>query len=86
MLSEAIVASVPILASRIDGNVGILGEDYPGYFIVGDTKQVALLLTSAETCPEYLNELRMRCKSLASLFAPAREEKTWADLIGELTP
>jgi hypothetical protein len=43
-----------ILASRIDGNVGILGEDYPGYFDVGDTKQLAQLLTRAETCPKYL--------------------------------
>ena len=31
VLSEAIAASVPILASRIDGNVGILRADYPGY-------------------------------------------------------
>ena len=57
VLSEAIVASVPILASRIDGNVGILGEDYPGYFGVGDTKQLAQLMTRAETCPEYLRFL-----------------------------
>jgi putative glycosyltransferase (TIGR04348 family) len=84
VLSEAIVASVPILASRIDGNVGILGEDYPGYFGVGDTKQLAQLMMRAETRPEYLTELRMRCESLASLFAPAREEKAWADLVGEL--
>ncbi len=83
VLSEAIVASVPILASRIDGNVGILGEEYPGYFSVGDTKQLTQLLTSAETCPEYLTELRMRGESLASLFAPAREEKAWEHLVGE---
>src|SRR5262249_11890594 len=37
VISEAIVAGVPILASRIDGNVGLLGEDYSGYFPVGDT-------------------------------------------------
>ena len=84
VLSEAIVASVPILASRIDGNVGILGADYPGYFGVGDTKQLAQLLTYAETCPEYLAKLRTRCKSLAPLFEPAREEKAWADLVCEL--
>ena len=84
VLSEAIVASVPILASRVDGNVGILGADYPGYFGVGDTKQLAQLLTCAETCPEYLAELKTRCKSLAPLFEPAREEKAWADLVCEL--
>ena len=84
VLSEAIVGSVPILASRIDGNVGILGADYPGYFEVGNTKQLARLLTRVETSPEYLAELRERVKNLVSLFSPEREQKAWADLVGEL--
>jgi putative glycosyltransferase (TIGR04348 family) len=85
ILSESVVNSVPILASRIDGNVGILGGDYPGYFAVGDTKQLAQLLTRAETCPEYLLELGARVNNLAPLFSPLREEQAWADLICELT-
>ena len=84
VLSEAIVASIPLLASRIDGNLGILGEDYPGYFRVGDTKQLAQLLTRAETCPDYLADLATRANNLAPLFSPAREEQAWADLISEL--
>jgi len=84
VLSEAIVASVPILASHINGNVGILGANYPGYFGVVDTKQLARLLTRAETSAEYLAELRARVKNLAPLFYPAREQKAWADLISEL--
>ena len=62
VLSEAITASVPILASRIDGNVGILGVDYPGYFDVGSTRELAQLLIRAETSPEYLAELRDRVR------------------------
>jgi putative glycosyltransferase (TIGR04348 family) len=85
VLSEAIADSVPILASRIDGNVGILGPDYPGYFDVGDTRQLARLLTRAETSPRYLAELRAWCKSLAFLADPAREEKAWSDLIVEIS-
>jgi putative glycosyltransferase (TIGR04348 family) len=85
VLSEAIVASVPILASRIDGNIGILGTDYPGYFAVGDTKQLAQLLTRAETCAEYLVELEARVNNLAPLFSPQREEQAWTDLICELS-
>ena len=84
VVSEAITASVPILASRIDGNVGILGADYSGLFEVGDTQQLARLLARAETDREYLAELRERCQKLAPLFYPAREEKAWADLISEL--
>jgi putative glycosyltransferase (TIGR04348 family) len=85
VLSEAIVASVPILASRIDGNVGILGADYPGYFGVGETKELAQLLTRAETCPEYFADLRARVRDLAPLFNRAREEQAWTDLIGEFS-
>ena len=53
------------LASRIDGNVGILGEDFVSYFDVGDTKQLAQLLTRAETCPKYLAELKGSEEDLA---------------------
>jgi len=83
VLSEAIVASVPILASRIDGNVGILGANYPGYFDVGDTRQLARLLTRAETSPGYLAELKAWSKNLAVLADPAREEQAWFALINE---
>jgi putative glycosyltransferase (TIGR04348 family) len=86
VLSEAIGASVPILASRVDGNVGILGADYPGYFEVGDTKHLAQLLTRAETSPEYLAELTRWAKSLSVLVDPAREELAWSDLIDEFHP
>jgi putative glycosyltransferase (TIGR04348 family) len=84
VLSEAIAASVPILASRIDGNVGILGADYPGYFDVGNTKQLARLLTRAESSPGYIAELKAWGKGLAVLTDPAREEQAWSNLINEL--
>jgi putative glycosyltransferase (TIGR04348 family) len=84
VLSEAIAATVPILASRVDGNVGILGKDYPGYFEVGNTKQLARLLTRAETSPEYLAKLKASTKGLAVLVDPSREEQAWSDLINEL--
>ena len=84
VMSEAIVASVPILASRVDGNVGILGADYPGYFELGNTKELAQLLMRLETSAAYLGTLRNRVKSLGRLFTPEREQQAWSDLIGEL--
>ncbi len=84
ILSEAIVASVPVLASRVAGNVGILGDDYPGLFRFGDTQQLAQLITRAETNPEFPAELRARLKKLAALFGPLREQKAWARLLKEI--
>ena len=84
MLSEAIGASIPILASRVDGNAGILGEGYPGYFDVGDTTHLAHLLTRAETSPGYLSELKEWTRSLAPLIDPAQEQRAWLDLVEEL--
>ena len=84
VLSEAIVSSIPVLASRIDGNVGILGADYPGLFGVGDTRELARLMTRAETNPNFLRQLKKRVANLAQLFDPVREERKWAELISEM--
>ena len=37
VIVEAITAGTPVVASRIRGNVGMLGAGYPGYFAVGVT-------------------------------------------------
>jgi putative glycosyltransferase (TIGR04348 family) len=84
IMSEAIVSSVPILASRIAGNVGILGDDYPGLFAAGNSEELARLLQRAEDDAKFLAQLKGRVKKLRPLFDPAREAKAWARLIGEL--
>jgi glycosyltransferase involved in cell wall biosynthesis len=83
VLSEAIVASVPVLGSRIAGTVGILGEDYPGYFGVGNTRELVRLMIRAETDLPFLREMTHWCRKLAPRFAPAREKAAWADLLRE---
>lgn len=82
-LGEAIVAGIPVLASRIPGSVGILGDDYPGYFEAGATAELARLMSRAETDPEFLDELTQACKRLFLLFDPAREESSWLKLLDE---
>lgn len=82
-LGEAIVAGVPVLASRIPGSIGILGNDYPGYFKTGDTRQLARLMIRAETDPSFLAELKERCAALAPLFDPARELSALKALLAE---
>jgi len=84
VLSEAIVTSVPVIASRIPGTVGILGANHPGYFTVGDTRELMRLLIRAETGPDFLGLLRSRGDRLIKLFEPAREQKAWEELLGEI--
>jgi len=86
VISEAIVAGVPVLASRIDGSVGLLGRNYPGYFSVGDTAALARLLHRIETNPEFLSRLRRAIARRAHLFRPERERAAWKKLIGEVAP
>jgi putative glycosyltransferase (TIGR04348 family) len=86
VLSEAIVAGVPVLASRIPGSTGILGDDYPGYFTVGDTRGLASLLERCEKDFALLDALKARISALTGLFSPAREKAAWRALLKELNP
>jgi putative glycosyltransferase (TIGR04348 family) len=86
VISEAVAAGVPVLASRIDGSVGLLGRNYPGYFPVGDTAALAQLLQRIETNPDFLARLQRAVARRAHLFRPAREKAEWKKLIRELMP
>jgi putative glycosyltransferase (TIGR04348 family) len=86
VISEAVVAGVPVISSHIAGSIGLLGEDYPGYFPVGDTQALANLLWRAETDTEFYNTLRDCGARLRPLFDPAREKQSWEDLLRELFP
>ena len=74
VVSEACRAGLPVIASDISGNIGLLGEDYPGYFRVGDEADLAKVLLWAEQSPEYLGELTDRVTELASCFVPEAEQ------------
>jgi putative glycosyltransferase (TIGR04348 family) len=86
VISEAVAAGVPVLASRIPGSVGLLGDDYPGYFPVGDTQALANLLHRAETNASFYKSLKTRGRRLRSLFHPARERQSLRRLLREILP
>src|SRR2546430_3068266 len=86
VISEAVAAGVPVLATRIDGSVGLLGRDYHGYFPVGDTQALAQLLTRIETDAAFLKRLNRAIARRAHLFRPAREKAQWKALIEEIMP
>jgi glycosyltransferase involved in cell wall biosynthesis len=84
VISEAVAAGLPILASRIDGSVGLLGRGYPGYFRAGDTRALTRLLLRIEIEPAFLQRLRRAVARRAHLFQPAREKAQWQKLLGEV--
>ncbi len=84
VVTEAIAAGVPVLSTEIEGSIGILGPDYPGYFPVGDEAALADLLQRAETDPAFLDELRDACAARAELASPERERAAWAELLEEV--
>lgn len=84
VISEAAVAGVPVLASRMDGNVGLLGADYPGYFPVGNTRALARLLKRLELEPAFVTRLTKALARRAPLFRPAREVAAWRRLLREV--
>jgi putative glycosyltransferase (TIGR04348 family) len=84
VISEAAVAGVPILASRMDGNVGLLGADYPGYFPTGDTCGLANLLKRVEHDRSFVRRLAEAVAQRATLFRPEREVVAWRRLLGAL--
>jgi putative glycosyltransferase (TIGR04348 family) len=84
VISEAVVAGLPVVASRIPGSVGLLGEDYPGLYPVEDTDALRALLLRAESDPGFYRDLEAACAARRALFTPERERATWQALLAEL--
>lgn len=84
VIGEAIMAGLPVIASRIHGSIGLLGEDYPGLYPVADTEALRDLLRTVESDPGLLGFLEDSCRRLKPLFDPEREREAWAALLREL--
>jgi putative glycosyltransferase (TIGR04348 family) len=86
VISEAVALGVPVVSSYIAGSIGLLGDDYPGYFPFGNTQALAELLLRAETDKDFYSALRERCQQLRPLFEPDRERQSLQELVQELFP
>ena len=84
VVSEAIIAGLPVLASDIDGNIGLLGSKYGGYFATQNTADLATLLRRAEENPVFLSELGSNIRKLQPKFKPNMEKKAWRELLEDL--
>ena len=73
VICEAARIGVPVLASRVSGNVGMLGSDYPGYFALHDDRALARLLERAARDLRYYRRLKDAVRARRRLFAPSAE-------------
>lgn len=80
---EALASGTPVLASRCDGHLGLLGADYPGLFDVGDAAGLAALLAQARDDPAMLPALQAHCAARARLHHPDEERRS---LLAALRP
>lgn len=93
VIMEAICSQTPVIASRISGNIGMLGHGYQGYFEHGDASALAALLVRCrqeqakpanDPAQPLLERLRAQCSLRAPLFAPETERAALLQLINEL--
>ena len=73
VIAEAARVGTPVIASRVSGNLGMLGRDYPGYFPLHDEKRLARLLERAAGDPRFYRALKQKLLKRRRLFAPAAE-------------
>ncbi len=84
VVAEAVMASTPVLATRIDGVLGMLGPEHPGLFEVGDVTGLARLLERCETDESFLRELVRSGNACRPRFERVRELEAWRKLLAEI--
>jgi hypothetical protein len=75
-----------VLASRIDGNVGLLGAGYDGFFPVGDSGALAALMRRFLADAAFAAALAAQCAAREPLFLPAAERRAVRALVFDLLP
>jgi putative glycosyltransferase (TIGR04348 family) len=81
---EAVRSRVPVLASRIDGNVGLLGRDYDGYFAPGDAAALAALMQRFAADSRFARHLAAQCRRREPRFVPAEEARAVRALLADM--
>jgi len=91
VVMEAVRSGTPVLASRVPGNVGMLGADYAGYFPHADAAALARLLDQCrggqlakDPAQALLARLATQCALRAPLFDATAERSALIQLLQEL--
>jgi putative glycosyltransferase (TIGR04348 family) len=84
VVMEAVCSGTPVLASRIDGNVGMLGADYAGYFDWDNAEQLVDLLRRCQHDSALYVQLQAQCAARALLFSAEAERHALVRLVDSL--
>ena len=84
VVSEAIAIGIPVIASDIPGNRGLLGNSYPAYYPVGDKVALSKLLTKAETNPAFYQKLCQAIAKRQKITEPELEKRSIQKLIKQI--
>jgi putative glycosyltransferase (TIGR04348 family) len=86
VICEAARIGVPVLASRIPGNIGMLGRDYPGYFPARNERALARLIERCRTDRAFYQKLRSAVIRRRPLFSPPAERAALKRALQGLKP
>ncbi|MCC7399339.1 MAG: TIGR04348 family glycosyltransferase [Planctomycetes bacterium] len=84
VVTEAIAAGTPVLASDIPGNRGLLGADWPATFPPGDAEALGRLLVRCRDDEPFRRDLERRLHGLLPMVDPAHEREAWRRLLTDL--
>ena len=83
VISEAARIGTPVLASRMSGNLGMLGRDYPGFFRLFDEKALGRLINAILEDEKCYRKLKRALAARRQLFAPSAERTALARVLRE---
>lgn len=84
VIVEALTSGTPVIASKMSGNVGMLGQKYVGYFPVGDEIALVALLKRCADDPNFMSRLSNACQARAKLFLPETERDSLRNIVDQL--
>lgn len=84
VIVEALTSGTPVIASKMSGNVGMLGQDYEGYFPVGDETALVDLLKRCADDPNFMSRLTNACQARAKLFLPGTERDSLRNIVNQI--
>ena len=84
VIAEAVTSGTAVIASRVSGNVGMLGRGYGGYFEPGDASGLARHLVHACMDRAWLARLERQGAERRALFSPAAEARALRALLARL--